>query len=97
MNHGTTNDHHHGHRGNSFRGGQTCQSVPVQAVPSASLGHVSIHKNGPALMAQAIVADSGDESEEDGEEGVSPEYVPGDESEDGDEDAAGANGGDVDM
>lgn len=99
LNHGTTNGHHHGHRGNSFRGGggQVCQSVPAQAVPSTSLGHVSIHKNGPSLMAQAIVANSGDESEEDGEEGVSPEYVPVDASEDGDEDAAGADGNDVDM
>jgi hypothetical protein len=41
-------------------------------------------------MAEAIVADGGDESEEDGEEGVSPEFVPNDE--DGDDADASEDG-----
>jgi len=67
-------------------GGQTAQT----AAPSGSLGHPSMHNNGSALMAEAIVADGG-ESEEDGEEvegrQVSPAFVPRDgdaASEDGD-------------
>jgi hypothetical protein len=37
-------------------GGQTAQT----AAPSGSLGHPSMHNNGSALMAEAIVADGGD-------------------------------------
>ena len=32
-------------------------------------------------MARAVVDEGGDESEEDGEEGVSPEFVPADDDE----------------
>jgi len=37
-----------------------------------------MHKNGPTTMARAVVEDGGDDSEEDGEEGVSPAFVPED-------------------
>ena len=48
---------------------------------SASVGRVSMQKNGPPAMARAVVDEGGDESEEDGEEGVSPEFVPADDDE----------------
>ena len=40
-----------------------------------------MQKNGPPAMARAVVDEGGDESEEDGEEGVSPEFVPADDDE----------------
>ena len=57
-------------------GNQTLQGQ--HRAVSGSLGHVSMHKNGPTAAARAVVEDGGDESEEDGEEGVSPAFVPED-------------------
>ena len=57
-------------------GNQTLQGQ--HRAVSGSLGHVSMHKNGPTTMARAVVEDGGDDSEEDGEEGVSPAFVPED-------------------
>ena len=48
---------------------------------SASVGRVSMQKNGPPAMARAVVDEGGDESEEVGEVGVSPEFVPADDDE----------------
>lgn len=83
LNHGATN---HLHSNQNVLGGAEGGQMGQTAAPSGSLGHASIHKNGPALMAQAMVANGGDESEEDGEEGVSPEFVPVDSHEEGDVD-----------
>lgn len=59
-------------------GNQTLQTQ--HRAISGSAGHVSMHKNGPSTISMqgAVVEDGGDDSEEDGEEGVSPAFVPED-------------------
>ena len=59
-------------------GNQTLQTQ--HRAVSGSAGHVSMHKNGPSTISMqgAVVEDGGDDSEEDGEEGVSPAFVPED-------------------